>query len=230
MPDRRELKQRVSELLRHPDAAGSIEELCRLPGRRVVNPLLSFLPSLDESLKWRTVEALGAVVARLAEKQLEPARVVLRRLAWTLSDESGGIGWGAPEAMGEAMARSGALAEEFADVLIAFIRPEGNYLEYKELHPGVLWGIGRLAHARPARARSAATYLGPFLEAAEPAIRGTAVWIATALPVELPPARREALRCDAAVFPLYRDGRVDDVRIGELAAGMVAGPAAASGG
>jgi len=53
---------------------------------------------------------MGRVVSSLAEKDMESARVVMRRLMWNLNEESGGIGWGCPEAMGETMARSAPLA------------------------------------------------------------------------------------------------------------------------
>ena len=55
---------------------------------------------------------MGAVVAHLAEKDMESARVVMRRLMCSLNDESGGIGWGAPEAMGEIIASHEGLASE----------------------------------------------------------------------------------------------------------------------
>jgi len=35
---------------------------------------------------------------------------------WSLNDESGGIGWGAPEAMGAIMARHTGLADEYANI------------------------------------------------------------------------------------------------------------------
>ena len=52
---------------------------------------------------------MGAVVANLAEKDMESARVVMRRLMWSLNDESGDIGWSRPEAMGEIIASHGDL-------------------------------------------------------------------------------------------------------------------------
>ena len=52
-----------------------------------------------------------------------------RRLIWSLNDESGGIGWGAPEAMGEILARSEKLSCEFYCILLAYIREDGTPLE-----------------------------------------------------------------------------------------------------
>ncbi len=92
---------------------------------------------------------MGMVVSNLADHDIESARVVMRRLMWNLNDESGGIGWGSPEAMGEIMARHSRLAQEFASILVSYINPDKNYIEHEILQRGVLWGIGRLAYERP---------------------------------------------------------------------------------
>jgi hypothetical protein len=170
------------------------------------------------------VGVLGAVTARLAEEEREAGRNVMRRLIWTLSDESGGIGWGAPEAMGETMARSEAMADDFAHVLVAFLRPDGNQLEFEALHAGVLWGVGRLAHARPGHALDAAAHLPRYLGSPDPAIRGTAAWAALALPKDATAAHLAALRDDPAVFELCEAGVPSSVRIGDVVARWRAAP------
>ena len=58
----------------------------------------------DELIRWRAVSAMGIVTAALADARMDAARVIMRRMMWQLNDESGGIGWGIPEAMGEIMA------------------------------------------------------------------------------------------------------------------------------
>ncbi|MDP4726478.1 MAG: hypothetical protein NWS07_04225, partial [Desulfobacterales bacterium] len=151
----RQLKKIVFELLQLPDLRGSVEQISRFPFRQVVNPLFSYLYSLDEQIKWRAVSVMGAVIAGAAEENMESARIVMRRFIWNLNDESGGIGWGSPESMGEATALNRALADQYASILLSYINPDGNYLEHEDLQPGVLWGIGRLAHARPGYAQDA---------------------------------------------------------------------------
>jgi hypothetical protein len=218
----RQLKQRILELMRLPDLAQSIERICRYPHRRVVNPLFSFLYSLDETIHWRSVSAMGAVIARLAEEELESARVVMRRFIWNLNDESGGIGWGSPAAMGETLALSARLAAEYSNILVSYIRPDGNYLEHEDLQPGVLWGIGRLAYARPEHAMGATPFLCPYLDSDRALLRGTAVWAAGALPLESTRPWLESLREDTAEFRLYFGGRFYDVRIGPMAGKILA--------
>jgi hypothetical protein len=93
----RAVKQIVLDLLKSDDFDQKEDELRRLPGRQVINPLFSFLCHSDQKVKWRAVTAMGVVVSDLAKKDMESARIIMRRLMWSLNDESGGIGWGAPE-------------------------------------------------------------------------------------------------------------------------------------
>lgn len=177
----RQLKIKINKLLLQEDFERGLTDIAAIPARKAVNPLFSFLCSGDEILKWRSVTAMGEVIAQLAEKDTESARVIMRRLMWHLNDESGGIGWGCPEAMGEIMARNDQLAEEFWCILISYIQPDGNFLEHQTLQRGLLWGIGRLAHARPQLLKDTVEYLHPFLQDSDPYLRGLATWAAGAI-------------------------------------------------
>lgn len=212
----RQIKKQVRDLLRHPDYAICIKEICGFPYRQVVNPLFSFLYSLDEQVRWRTVSAMGAVVSLLAESEMEPARIIMRRFMWNLNDESGGIGWGSPEAMGEIMALNSNLADEYAHILISYIRPDGNFLEHADLQRGVIWGVGRLAHARPPIVADSASYLIPYMNSTDPLLRGYALWAAGALPIEATREAIEELRGDDAKIILYLNGRFLEYKIKRL--------------
>ena len=180
----RQLKKKVLKLLRCKNFEKGLKEICQLPARQVVNPLFSFFYSSDEIIKWRAVTAMGAVVSNLAEHDMESARVIMRRLMWNLNDESGGIGWGSPEAMGEIMARNNRLAQEYAHILLSYINPEGNYIEHEALQRGVLWGIGRLAHSRPHLVKKNADLLCPYMESSDPILRGLAAWAAKPISIK----------------------------------------------
>jgi len=171
-------KRRITKLLGSSDIEAVIEELRRLPPAQSINPLIGALCSNNETARWHAITALGPVVADLADRDMEAARVVMRRLMWSLNDESGGIGWGAPEAMGELMACHEGLAGEFGHILVAYMREDGYYLELEQLQRGLMWGLGRLALARPSllRAKNAATYLLPYLGSTDTVVRGLAAW------------------------------------------------------
>jgi hypothetical protein len=108
------------------------------------------ITSPDEETKYGAVEALAWVTAEVAETDLEAARDAIRRLMSSLTEESGCIGWGSPEAIGAILARNEDLAKEYADVFISYIcKGSGSYLEYMPLRRGVFWGLERLAQSRP---------------------------------------------------------------------------------
>ncbi len=171
-------KRRISKLLGSSDIKAVIEELRQLPPSGVINPLIGALCSNNEVVRWHAITALGPVVADLAEREMEAARVVMRRFMWSLNDESGGIGWGAPEAMGEIMAGHDGLAQEYGHMLVAYMREEGFFLELELLQRGLMWGLSRLAQAKAPllRERNAVTYLLPYLESTDAAVRGLAAW------------------------------------------------------
>jgi hypothetical protein len=170
----RALKKRVFELLNRSDLDVAVGELCKLPLRSAVNALYSFIQLGDEKIKWAAVKAMGAAVAGLADQDMEAARVMIRRLMWNLNDESGGIGWGSPEAMGEILARHHGLAREYAHILISYIRVDGNYLGNEVLQAGVLWAIGRVGEVYPDLMRGAAPYLLRYLDSSDVTHRGLA--------------------------------------------------------
>ncbi len=214
----RALKREVRRLLEERSLDGALAELLRLPARQVVNPLISFFCSTDERLKWRAVTAVGAVVAQLFEHSPESARVVMRRLMWSLNDESGGIGWGAPEAMAEIMARSRPLAKEFSCLLISYLDPEGNYLEHESLQRGALWAAARLSRAHPDLMAPAARFLPPYLQSGDPVHRGLAARTAAALADRRLAPLLRSLVDDAEELSLYcPDGRLQTVSVAELA-------------
>lgn len=213
----RQLKRRIEPWLRRPDPAALLDDVRALPARQVVNPLISFFYHPEPIVRWRAISAVGAVTAALAETEPESARVIMRRLMWHLNDESGGIGWGAPEAMADAMARSPRLAAEFHRILVSYILPDGNFLEHGLLQHGVLWAVGRLAETRPPLVAGAADALAPFLSSADPVHRGLAARAAGLIGPGNLAAAIEALTEDPARVPLYVDLHLHEVEVGELA-------------
>ncbi|MBW1742709.1 MAG: HEAT repeat domain-containing protein [Deltaproteobacteria bacterium] len=213
----RALKRKVLDLLRSDTFDRTLPELSHVPARQLVNPLISFLFSKDEEIKWGAVSALGHVVADLAGKDMESARVVMRRLMWMLNDESGGIGWGAPEAMGEIVASHDGLAKEFAPVLISYVWEDGNSLEYEPLQRGAVWGLGRVAQTKPGTVRGAIPHLIVLLRSSDAIVRGLAAWTLGLLRAEAARSRLEGLLEDDAEIPIYIDRNLTRWRVSDLA-------------
>ena len=201
-------KQKALKLLRSENLDVALKKLSGMPLRQVINPLFSFLYNTDDQIKWRAVTAMGGIVARLADEDMEAARVIMRRLMWNLNDESGGIGWGSPEAMGEILACHGALAEEYASILISYARKDGNYLEYEMLQRGLLWGIARLSQVRPHLVQDAVAHIVPYLESKDVTVRGISAIIMGLLQVREARSALEALVDDDGLFYFYHDRKL----------------------
>ena len=161
------LRADLEELLLSGDFEFRLPEWVKLAPHRAVNHLIAWLCSPHESVKARAAKALGLLTARMADEEPESARTIMRRLIWSLNDESGGIGWGAPEAMGEIMAAHERLAEEYHRILVSYIDETGNPLENPLLERGVLRGLETLARARPHLLRCALPALEQCVESGD---------------------------------------------------------------
>jgi hypothetical protein len=213
---RRAVKGELKEILLEKDRERSREALARFPQKRLISSLIALLCDGDPLVRGEAVVAIGEVTARLARDDMEFARVIMRRFLWSLNDESGGIGWGAAEAMAEIMRRSESLAAEYARFLVSYADPRGNFLEHEPLHPGLMWAIARLAESRPETLEAVIPHLGNYLRSKQPAVRGLAATAAGFLGArELLPQLR-ALRADDACFPYFWDGLLS-VSVGEAA-------------
>lgn len=192
----------------------------------IINPLFSALYSTNEMCRWHAVSSFGVVVSRMADKDIETARIVMRRFLWSLNDESGGIGWGAPEAMAEIMVQNEILFSEYVHMLISYMRgdgseilQDGNYLELPALQQGLLWGIGRLLMSRKKSMlrRGISKDIKSYLDSPDKIVRGLASWC---LGMCDQPDMIEFLmpltRTDAS-FTLYIDGDFKEVSVATLA-------------
>jgi hypothetical protein len=215
----RKLKQHLHELLKSSEFGIALERIRGMADRRTVIPLFSALHSPEEEIKWRAVRAMGVVVAQLARADMEVARDVMRRLMWRLNDESGGIGWGAPEAMGEIMACHQRLAEEYSPMLLSYLRRDGNYLENVLLIRGALWGICRLAEARPEvlSRLNAGRYLLVYLDSTDAISRALAVRSLGYLGYGKARAKIKELLQDENVIETFEGERMGRRRVSELA-------------
>jgi len=148
-PYGRKTKKQVGEILSLGIRSQALDRLAQIPDAQLTGHLFSYFYNKDELIKFRSVTAMGELVARIADDSMEKARIILRRIMWNLNDESGGIGWGSPEAMGEILSKSPSLAREFKSILFSYLDHRGNHIEHEMLQRGVLWGIGTYLGAAP---------------------------------------------------------------------------------
>ena len=148
-PYGRKTKKQVGEILSLDSRCQALDRLAQIPDAQLTGHLFSYFYNKDELIKFRSVTAMGELAARIAANSMEKARIILRRIMWNLNDESGGIGWGSPEAMGEILSKSQNLAREFKNILFSYLDHKGNHIEHEILQRGVLWGIGTYLGSAP---------------------------------------------------------------------------------
>jgi len=162
------LKEEIHILLDRDDLKPVLHQLLKHSPHKLLGALYSALLSPNKRIRWHAVTVAGLTVSAVALEDLEQARIVMRRFMWTLNDESGGIGWGSPECMGEIMARHHGLAVEYSRILFSYLASrEGgsdNFLEYLPLRRGAFWGTARLAQADPDTAKGAYPQIHKALE------------------------------------------------------------------
>jgi hypothetical protein len=223
---RRRIKQEVFRILEGDDMHAIETALAAYQPVDVVNHLFSALCSTSEKVRWHAVTMFGKVVPAIAASDLEAARIIMRRFLWTLNDESGGIGWGSPEAMAEIMAANEQLAEEYVHMLISYMREDGpelfqdgNYLELPMLQRGLLWGIGRLCQSRRElmREKKVVPDLLAYLDSEDKVVQGLAIWCLTLLQDSSAGSEVEACRVDYSEVPVYLDCSLQLFTLAELA-------------
>jgi len=131
------IKLQVKELLIQRD----YDKIVRLyeEDKRSWRALQSYLYESDENLRWPAIEAVGVLLkAWWYEVSQEKVKEYIRGLIWLLNDESGGIGWSAPETIAETIANIPELLEPWGNVLVS------NAYENPLLIKGSLWATGRL--------------------------------------------------------------------------------------
>lgn len=208
----RRIKAEVLKLLQNQDLTAIKAALQQYRAKDVVNVLFSFICRGDPHIRWQAVISMGDAVSRLATTDMEEARIVMRRFLWSLNDESGGIGWGAPECMAEVMCRHRGLAEEYIHMLISYMRADGdepfqdgNFLEHPVLQRGVLWGIARLSSVRPQLLveNGADKDIPAYLKAADPETRALAALAAGTLRLKTTRQTLHKLTADPCPLTLY---------------------------
>lgn len=228
----RKIKQAVLACLTtcRPDQLAAT--LGEYPQKELVNPLFAALSRIEEGVRWNAVTAFGQVLPRLADQDMEAARVVMRRLLWSLNEESGGIGWGAPEAMAEIMLHHDRLRSEYLHMLISYLRPdgplehqEGNFLELPPLQRGLIWGIGRLASAHGAELvrRGVEDDLRSYLLSPDGEVRGLTVWALGRLRASTLKAEVASLQQDLTPVRIYEAGEIRACLIADLVTETLAG-------
>lgn len=115
-----------------------------LKDRKVLTQLIRFAYDKETLIGWRAILAVGMAARELVKTNPSLLRETCRKLLWSLSDESGGIGWSAPELLGEIVSAD---PRQFAD-LIPLIASVFD-IEEAVFRSGVVYALKRIAGSDP---------------------------------------------------------------------------------
>jgi hypothetical protein len=219
MMNKKHLKKEIFSILHYSSLADLFSFIAPLPAKQVVNIFFSGLSHGNEKIKWHSVKGMGQAMLKLAEEDINEARMIIRRLLWSLMEESGSIGWGAPEAIAEIMSCQARLREDYFSIFISFMDEEGNYLEFDPLKRGVAWGVGRLAekYSDLLFQHQAHLYLPQYLETNDQPLLGYACYAALKLKMNEAVANLEKLVGKKEKVMLFLESRFIEKEIGDLA-------------
>lgn len=166
----------------------------------------------DRLICRRAVEALGIAAGLEAKRSLENVRRLIRRLLWTMNDESGSICWYAPEAIGEVLINVPSLIDEYGPLLPAFLQEE-------PFERGTHWAVARVASLRPDIYEDDVNRLVRSLDNPDPDIRGYTLMALKQIDAKSVAQKAELLKADTAKVSIYDfdTGTIKKVSVASLA-------------
>lgn len=186
MPRFRAQKHQVRAQLESPQWRDHLDDIAA-SGISSVGPLMSML-LLEPVLRLRAAIALGHTTRAIYAGRQEAARDVMRRLNWRMSEESGNIGWGVPEAVSEVLSHCPPLAKDFHRIFFSTIIDLGfddNYVDNDVLRRSCYFAIGRFIKACPQYGEEARPLLRNGLQDTDDICAGMAAWALGMLPPDL---------------------------------------------
>ena len=164
--------------------------------RNPLRTLIALLYDGDCLICRRAVEALGIAAGLEAGRNLENARRLVRRLLWTMNDESGSICWYAPDAIGEVLVNVPLLIDEYGPLLPAFLQEE-------PFERGAHWAVARVASLRPDIYKDNVDRLVRSLDNPDPDIRGYTLIALKLIHAQSVAGKAEHLKADTAAVSIY---------------------------
>jgi hypothetical protein len=202
------LKEQVRYLLEKGllDVVGKLA----VKDKNVIKWLISFSYDKEDKITWRAIESMGHVAVDLRAAHLNILRETVRRLLWSMSDESGGIGWSAPEILGEIIRSD---PEEFQDIIPIL----WSSREEESFRPGAVWAMVRVAGVRPDMVTFSTSDLRELASDVNPSVRGYAALLVGATAVDGKEDILRQLSDDLDILPVYSDGSLRKSTVSELA-------------
>ena len=177
--------------------------------KRIIRDLQRLIYSVDKLLRWRATDVLGKVSGVIAQYDPGAISKLLQRL-FTASADTAASSWGCLDAIGEIISNS---PEHFAGYMPQLYQFAGD----RALLAEVLRALGKIGKVRPDLIRKTTYRFIPFLQDPDPEIRGYAAILLGNLGAQEAKDDLTRLGEDSEAVEVYRDGRLKEQTIGQLA-------------
>lgn len=208
-------EQQVYNLLLQRDSPRLLD-LCE-KDKHLWRVLWATLYDADECLRYPAIEAVAKMMGRWWQADhKERVREYVRRLLWSLRDESGEMGWSAPQTIAEIIVSIPELLEPYGSMMIhrAFEEPT--------LIAGGLWGMGRLGTSIGEAVESLEDSILGIFQTEDIEILGLAAWAMGEVRFEAALPYLEGLRSRKEPSQIYIDGQFYQKPIGQWAEEAIA--------
>ncbi len=138
----------MKKIIQHALESNDLDDIVSIARRNrgALSLLVRMAYDKETLVGWRAIMAIGSIAKVLVKTDYEFLRETVRKLLWTLSDESGGIGWAAPEILGEIV---NADPDKFSEIIPLIA--EVYDVEEQVFRPGVVYALARIAQTAPER-------------------------------------------------------------------------------
>jgi hypothetical protein len=158
----------LNKRIRHALESNDLDAVVSLAvsDRTVLSRLVRIAYDKETLVGWRAITVVGLIARELAETDPEFLRETCRKLLWSLTDESGGIGWSAPEMLGEIVSADPACFQDIIPLIASAYEVEEDVFR-----AGVLYALGRIAETAPELAAPYQKIVIMFLADRDPLVR-----------------------------------------------------------
>lgn len=186
--------------------AQDYDEVARLAlaDRRALTKLIGLAADKSDVRCWRAIEAMGVASAAVASVDQQRVRNLVQRILWSAREESGGMGWSAPELLAEIASASPKQFPDIPPIIVSlFCEDEENVFR-----KGVLWAIAHMAEAGITDVPGAVEVVLDSLDIADPQVRGLAIRAAVLAGIDAAGDKVRGIEDDESSYVIYRNGEL----------------------
>lgn len=145
-----DIRKQVKEYLGANDL-DAIAELAQ-KDRRTVSALVRYSYDKGSVESWRAIRAIGMAAKAVIDTEYDFIRETIRKLIWSVMEESGAIGWSAPEMIGEISAADPKKLHDIIPII-------PSYYDEIFFRAGVMYSLYRLCDEVPGEVEKQKEYI-----------------------------------------------------------------------